>query len=306
MYDVTVGIYPRERFSVTGRCISALRRNTKLPFKLLVIDCHMPDRYRREVDRAVRDLDDAEVISFDRYVLPNESRNSLVEAADTDYLCLLESDILVQENALQYMLETAKATGAAVVRPTIYQRRGVVHFDRHLGEFTDSVVATGQKARIGPRTTPEEYEPGSHPRAVSWSEFHCILLDKAAMGRVFPLDPDLSEPEHVDFSLRLRAADAPIIYEPRAVVRLVPPPPVERKEREFFRFRWDLEKSRVSHQRFRERWNLDYGGVHDWVSTVPARENWLSYLTLRSRSYLARLAPKGRAAKPEGSAQKLP
>jgi hypothetical protein len=306
MYDVTVGIYPRERFSVTGRCISALRRNTKPAFKLIIIDCDTPARYRREVDRAVGDLDDVEIIRFDRYVLPNESRNSVVEAAETDYVCLLESDILVQENALQYMLETAKATGAAVVRPTIYQRRGIVHFDRHLGEFTDPVVATGQKGRIGPTTAPEEYEPGSHPRAVSWSEFHCILLRRAAMKDVFPLDPDLSEPEHVDFSLRLRAADASIIYEPRAVVRLVPPPPVERKEREFFRFRWDLEKSRESHQRFRERWNLDYGGVHNWVSTVPARESWLSYVTMRSRSYLARFAPKGRTSKPEGSAQNVP
>lgn len=294
MYELTVGIFPRERFSTFERCLSALTRNTTIPYKLVVIDCNMPDKYRQRVDRAIRGIADARVIRLDHYVLPNESRNIVFEAADTDYVCLLESDVLLQKDALKYMLETAKATGAAAVRPTLYQRRGVVHFDRWLGEY--SAATDDEKGRITSTTDPAEYALGDQPRFANWSEMHCNLVHKASVRDVFPLDVELSEPEHVDFSLRLRAAKAPIVYEPRAVARIILPPPVKRDELAYFRFRWDVERSNSSHQRLRERWNIKYRGAEEWVPTIFERESWLPYIRMRFRTHVSGLARRFRRA----------
>jgi hypothetical protein len=290
MYELTVGIFPRERFSTFERCLSALIRNTAIPYKLIVIDCNMPNRYRQRIARAIRGIADAKVIRLDHYALPNESRNLVFEAADTDYVCLLESDVLLQKDALKYMLETAKATGAAAVRPTLYQRRGIIHFDRWLGEY--SPPTGDEKGCVTSTTDPAEYALGDQPRPATWSEMHCNLIHRPSARDVFPLDKELSEPEHVDFSLRLRAANASLVYEPRAVARIILPPPVKRDELAYFRFRWDLEKAYSSYRRLRERWNIKYRGAEEWIPTIFERESWLPYIRMRFRTHVSGLTRK--------------
>ena len=287
MVSVTVGIYPRERFSLTSRSLAALAENTEIQFKVLLIDCGMAARFRRDVDRVIADLPNVEVIEPGHFLTPNQSRNLVVRTADTDYVCLLENDVLVQPRCIDLLLATARRTGAAVTRPTIIQRRGKVHFDRSLGPLSGTMGEPGAELSIGPNTRPTEYEPGDVACAVEWSEFHCILLHREQMRDVFPLDEDLTEPEHIDFSLRLRKAGAPIYYEPSAIVRLVTPPPVKRDDLPFFNFRWNQERGRESHRRFRERWNIRYAGLEDWMQTVPARQSWLKYARLRWRRWLS-------------------
>jgi hypothetical protein len=75
------------------------------------------------------------------------------------------------------------------------------------------------------------------------------------------------------------------------VVRLNAPPPVEPAERDFFRFRWDIETARSSHQRFRDRWDVQYRGVENWIATAEARLSWLTYSKSRWRIWLSELVP---------------
>ena len=287
MARLTVGVYARDRFALTSRSLAALVENTEIQFKLLVIDCGMADRFRRDVDRVLANVPNAEVVEPGFFLRPNQSRNLVVERSDTEYVCLLESDVMVQPGCIDQLVATADRTGAAVTRPTIYQRWGVIHFDRSLGPLEGDVGEPGARLRIGAATRPEEFEDKGDARPVEWSEFHCIVLRRSAMSEVFPLDGELTEPEHVDFSLRLRSASAPVVFEPHASVRLVSPPPVHRDDLTFFHFRWDMVRGRDSHARFYERWNVDYPGLVGWMETVPSRRSWRRYAGLRWRRWMS-------------------
>ena len=52
---VTIAFIPRERFSRAADALRQLIENTKdVPFKLIVVDCKTPERYRRDIEAVVR------------------------------------------------------------------------------------------------------------------------------------------------------------------------------------------------------------------------------------------------------------
>ena len=52
---VTIAFIPRERFSRAADALRQLIENTaEVPFKLIIVDCKTPERYRRDVEAVVR------------------------------------------------------------------------------------------------------------------------------------------------------------------------------------------------------------------------------------------------------------
>ena len=82
--SVAIGVIPRERFNVAAEAVRRIVKHTSVPYRLVIIDCNMPERYRSEVEHALPASAPVDVLRFDRYLLPNESRNHVVAAGPGD------------------------------------------------------------------------------------------------------------------------------------------------------------------------------------------------------------------------------
>lgn len=79
--SIVIGVVPRERFALNGEVLRRIIRHTSERYRLLFVDCAMPECYRHEVETIVADTPHAEILRFDRYLLPNESRNHVIDAS---------------------------------------------------------------------------------------------------------------------------------------------------------------------------------------------------------------------------------
>jgi hypothetical protein len=215
----------------------------------------MPERYRHEIETIVANTPHTEILHFDRYLLPNESRNRVIEASREEYVCLIDNDVLVEQGWLSALIDALEGESAGVARPYVIEGLRP-HFDPTLGPLEFTAGVPNRRVRITRPTRRKEFEPEGGRRLVEWMEMHCLFFRRSALDQIGLLDPELNTREHVDLALSLRAAGIKTVFDPASHVRFVPPPPVQPEERPFFSFRWDLNRAVVSHTRIKNRWNL--------------------------------------------------
>ena len=103
---VTLGFIPRERFSWAARSLkNVLATPAGLDYHLVIVDCAIPERYRREIEALVAGRDNVEFIRLDHHVMPNESRHLVNEVSQTEYTAMLENDNYVAPNWLGALVE---------------------------------------------------------------------------------------------------------------------------------------------------------------------------------------------------------
>jgi GT2 family glycosyltransferase len=253
--SVTIGVVPRERFVLGAESLASLFDHTSSPFELVIVDPATPERYRREIDAVLEGRSGVRFISTDRPLLPASSKNLVVREAHTEYVCLVENDVLFTDGWLEHLIDACESTPADVAAPLIREGRGMKeHFDRLLGRVVESVDHPGKleiQSLAGARNAVTE------PTRVEFVEQHCLLFRREVFNRIGPFDEELNTRDEIDLSLALRQAEAGIVLVPSAVINYVPPSArPEPDEIEFYLQRWDLERAARSRERIRQRWNL--------------------------------------------------
>jgi hypothetical protein len=257
MPTITIGFVPRERFSVASKCLQRIFDCTPIPFNLTVVDCNIPQVYWQQMEMVLRNRGNVRVIRVDRYLLPNQAKNLVIQKSTDDFICLMENDVLVEECWLTNLIAACEEHPADVAVPLILEGQGgPVHFDNNLGHIKMAQQSDGLKIEIVPRSTPKELDSSASRRSTHFMEVHCLLFRRKVFSRIGPFDETLNTREHVDLSLALHSAGVPVVFEPKSRVTFLPPPFVEPDEREYFYFRWDIERATMCHDRIRERWNL--------------------------------------------------
>lgn len=275
---ITIGVVPRERFALGAETIKRIVKNTNLPYRLIVVDCNIPEPYCHQIEQALPSGIAVEVLRFGSYLLPNESRNQVISATTDEFVCLIDNDVLVEPGWLERMLDACKAEAAGVVRPTVL-KHGKVHFDCRLGPVSAAIGSPGNREQIGNLTEANESDLKKSRRVVNWLEMHCLLFRRDVFSEIGLLDKRLNTREHVDLSMALRAKNIPIVFEPASVVHFVPPPPVQPMERDFFHFRWDPAQAVISNARIKTQRNLTrYCSNIDWVIARQSRTSGLKNL----------------------------
>ncbi len=259
MHSVTIGFTPRERFSLAAESLESIFDCTRVPFELIIVDCNMPRKYRDEVERVIGGRDNVKVIRRDHYLLPNASRNLVIQECGTEYLCLIENDVIVQDGWLETLIEACEQHPADVAVPLIMEGplgSAEAHFDDKLGQVKVVNTPEGAKWEIVPRELSRHHDRGSERRKVEFVEQHCFLFRRSVFDRIGLFDEELNTRDEIDISLALYQADVPIVLEPSCEVHYLVPYPPEVDETEYFFFKWDLERGAESFERLRERWNL--------------------------------------------------
>jgi GT2 family glycosyltransferase len=255
--SVTIGLVPRERFSYAARALTRIFETAAVDFQLVVVDCDTPRTYWQQIEVLIAGRPNVEVLRADRYLLPNESRNLVTQAASGEYTCMIENDVLVSPGWLTRLLETAVECDADAVAPFLMERNEMQHhFDAAMGQIEHREGANGRELRIEPLAGPEALEAMTSPRPIEMAECHCLLFRTDVLRRMPPFDGRFYMNEFIDTSLALHQAGAKLVFEPRSRVTFMPPPPVEPAERDFYLSRWDFESAMRSHRLLKEKWGL--------------------------------------------------
>ncbi|NEP36543.1 MAG: glycosyltransferase [Moorea sp. SIO3B2] len=278
MSTVTIGFVPRERFSVAAECLRRVFDATHIPFNLIVVDCNIPTVYRQQIDNVLQGRSNVKIIHSDHHLLPNQSRNLVFREAKDDFLCLLENDVLVEEGWLSQLIKACDEYPADVAAPLVLERLGQfekVHFDDRLNDIEPIQTPDGIKLKILPRSTSKEDDRHAHDRrTMKFIETHCMLYRTEVFKRIGEFDESITAQEEVDVSLALYDKQVPIVFEPKAVVTFLPPPPIYPDEKDYYYLKWNPETYRQDYLHVAKKWNLD--NPPSAMGVVTARRSYAS------------------------------
>jgi hypothetical protein len=248
----TIGWFPRERFSAAAESLMSLLDNTP-PCRLIIVDCNTPKKYLDEIEAVLGDRE-AEIVSTGRYILPSAARNLVVGMAKTDYVALVENDVLFSPQWLEKLVAACEEFPADVASPLLYGGRGQrEHYDNKLGRIRASQAHPG-KFEILPLKVPRN---SCTARAkVDFVEQHCLVFRMSAFVRLRGFN-ELHTRDDVDLGMALHAAGCTAVLEPAVAVNFIAPTwrPAD-DEIPFFRYRWNIEGARRNREEIRERWRL--------------------------------------------------
>ena len=258
MTNVTIGFVPRDRFCKAPESLGRLLELTDMPFHLIVVDPGIPAAFRDPMERLLAGKDDVTILRANSATTSNGARNLVLERANTEYVCLIENDCLVEPMWLERLIEACEEHPADVAAPLLLEPRASankVHFDDRLGSIrrlTDS-----GKLEILPRSTSLETDRDATRRPTDFVEMHCVMFRRSVFDRIGRFDDTQhGSRAEVDLSLALWVANVATVLEPRSRVTFSAPPPVHPEERDYYLRYWDLEGAESDHRVIEERWNL--------------------------------------------------
>lgn len=277
--SVTIAILPREGFSHARRSLESLYTSSALAFEVVVIDGGSPwpvsAALRREARRRGFRL-----VRLERFLTPNAARNIALAHAKSDYIVFADNDLLYANGWLERLVETADATGAALVGPIVCAGDegeppfAEVHGARGIGNITEHAG----------RRSFQEHHPFVHQALAEVQrtvftepcellEFHCLLARRDIFARIGAFDEELrSALEHVDLCFNVRRAGGLVYIEPRAVVHQILPPELPRGvlSLPYFIHRWKHASNHASLQHFCAKWQIPAGDP-----VIAAHAQWL-------------------------------
>ena len=260
---VTVAVVPRETVSQVQASLENLIGSTRVPYRLVIVDGCYPKRTRRWLDDFARQHD-ATLLRSDRPLTPNEARNAVLGAVDTEYVVFLDDNCFVRDRWLERLLECAQETGAGIVAPlygfrTAPTGKETVHvfaLQAHVETVEGSRVVVDRHLYSG-KPLDEAVAELSRTRAEA-AEFHCMLVRTRIFDELGPLDEQLiTAREHLDVCMRARDAGYEVWYEPAAVAVYEFPIPLPSRDRAFFVYRWSRTLTARTLDHFAETWRLD-------------------------------------------------
>jgi GT2 family glycosyltransferase len=290
---VTIAVVQRERFSLTRESLKSLYMNTSHTFDLVYIDAGSPRHIRRYLRKQAR-RERFRLIREQYYLPPNRARNIALATVRTPYVVLVDNDVIFSPGWLDALVNCAENTGADVVTPLMCIGTPV-HSRVHVAGGTITISEVGSRRRLKEAQRFEgcpiaEVRSGLIREETDLAEFHCILVRSSLFDRIGALDERLlSTSEHLDFSLTVRRHGGKIVFEPRALITYVPPPPLALSDIPFYVLRWSDAWNISSETYFHSKWNLTFD---DHVARFGAVHRRLALRRLRQ---LFRIAGRRRA-----------
>ncbi len=257
---VTIAVVPGERFSLAPQSLASVLEHRDASAELIYIDGGSPPLVRQYLEqRAVRD--GFRLISTEKYVSPNAARNLALAEVRSEYVAFVDNDVIATADWLAPLVDCAETTGAWAVGPVCCRREAGADVVHSAGG--DAAIAKGPGGRALVLDEPHGGRPlpaasSSLRRCqVGQIAFRAALVRTSAFDQLGPLDERLlSAAQHTDFCLLARARGGTIYLEPKSMVTVVPPPPFEPADLDYFQLRWSDAWNRATLERFRDKWDL--------------------------------------------------
>jgi len=240
-------VVPRDRFSVTRRCLAALAAHTPRPYRVLIVAGGLDRDSERELCALAAQDDALRPILVDHLVLQGEARNLALREARGRFCVIMENDTLVHAGWLPPLFHCQREEGAAVVTPLLWWYRGLHAAGGSVAE---------RPGGGPPALTHAIAYSDIRRRRVDYPENHCLLLDREQL----PGDDlfDEVEPFDVDLGLTLSRRGLSGFLEPRSMATYAAPPPIEVRDLPPFELRWDWSAWEQGNLRFEKKWGVTY------------------------------------------------
>jgi glycosyltransferase involved in cell wall biosynthesis len=251
-----VGVVIRDRFSMFDPCISAIRAYTDAPFRLVVV-VGGADSETTQYLRAVQaGLAGTTLVVTDDLLLQGQARNLVLRHSKGRFCAILENDTIVHRNWLRPLLQCIEEESAAVVAPLIHDLRSPrIHAAGGHFEEVQTKGGIALRHRIGRQGMRVSESPVKRCK-IGYPENHCILLDRMLLSEDDLFDD--VEPFDVDLGLTLRQRGLSAFLEPDSVVTYADPPPLQVRDIEAFKYRWDFSAWAERNRRFTQKWRVSY------------------------------------------------
>lgn len=252
--ELAIGFIVREKFSAALESLNRIYRFTDIPFKLYFVNTGYPPAILQELQAFLQDKEHVLTLNYDRFLLPNESLNEIIQHLTEPALCVVENDVMVEPGYIQSMLKVLHRHHCGIVSPRIYHGFGEdkLHFDPPISVITKQAEHYVSDVVRYPKPG---YQLVEGERQIFHIEKHCFLMTQAAAKVICPLETFLNTREQIDFSLKAFEAGQTIFMDPNAYVSYMPPP-IEPVDEEFFRFRWDVDCAQFSNDYIEKKWRL--------------------------------------------------
>jgi GT2 family glycosyltransferase len=192
------------------RAIEALEANTEPVYELVLVDNASPDDSLEQVERRVSG---ATIVRNERNLGFGGASNQGAQLARGEFVCLLNSDALVQPGWLEPLLETLAEPGAGAAVPMLLNEDGSV---QEAGSVIDSL---GFAHTVGGNGAASDFRYRFR-REVDFASAACMLLRRDLFQELGGFDEIYSPGyfEDVDLCFRLQERGLRTIYEPGARV----------------------------------------------------------------------------------------
>jgi GT2 family glycosyltransferase len=197
-------------WKLATRAIAAIEEHTEAPFEVIVVDNASPDD---SLARLEEHVDGATIIRNATNVGFGGASNQGARQARGRYLCLLNSDAIVEPGWLPPLLETVGEPGVGAVVPMFLNENGTL---QEAGSVVDSI---GHCHMVGRNGSPRDFQHRFR-REVDFGSAACMLVATELFLEVGGFD-ELFTPgyfEDTDLCFRLHERGLRTIYEPRSRV----------------------------------------------------------------------------------------
>lgn len=303
--SVTIGFVPRESFSKAARSLQSIYTHTNIPFNLVIVNCNIPEKYWKEIEEVIKEKTNVTVIRRDNYLFPSQSKNLVIETSRDDYICFIENDCFVlSDDWLKFMIMSCESFPADCATPLLFEgtkNPEKIHHDRGFEcietkeQDGETIYSFVDKEGIDGRID------WNLPHKIETMEHHCMLFKRSVFEKIGPFDEKIISGEYIDTSLALYTAGIPMIIEPRAKVHFCGPPPIQKGEMEFFRFRWNVEKSIAGNFHMHSKWKIASNNPENYGRFVRGQQyrtsnfKWLTHRGMNfSKRMLKKLIPIGK------------
>jgi GT2 family glycosyltransferase len=190
--------------------IAGLVERTEPCFELIIVDNASPDD---SLARLEAQVDGAEIIRNKTNVGFGAASNQGAERSRGRFLCLLNSDAIVEPGWLPPLMETLAEPEVGVVVPRFLNEDGSL---QEAGSVVDSI---GHCHAVGAGADPRDFQYRFR-RYVDYGSAACIVLPTAVFHAADGFDERFSPGyfEDTDLSFRLRERGLHTVYEPRSQV----------------------------------------------------------------------------------------
>jgi len=282
----TIAIVPHEKFSVTRQSLQSVLTGTPEPYRLVYVDGGSPRRVAQYLEAQAR-IHDFTLIRTEHFLQPNEGRNLALAYVDTEFVVLLDNDVVVDPGWLTQLERCAHETGAAVVSP-LCCIGPVVHARVHLTTGECEIIEAN-----GRRVMHERFVDSQASLADVLSrveriqcglvDAHSLLVRSDALTRDPPFDEAIRLEEHIDLSLTVREGGGSLWLEPRAIVTYLTPR-LQPSDLPYYVLRWSDAWNRAGLAHLAEKWRISTDDP--WLDEKTA---WAT--THRHRGYLPYRSP---------------
>jgi GT2 family glycosyltransferase len=256
---VTVVVAQRERLSPVRKTLDRLVESLNIPHRLIYIDGGSPRGLARWL-REKADEHGFELVRVDRNLAPSEARNLGAGMAETEFVCLIDNDVWVEDGWLERLIACLDETGGAAVGPLtcegeplgerVHFAGGSVRIEQENGtRHVKDKMFHAQRKLVNVQDELKREE-------VTLLELHTMLVRRDVFNAIGGLDEELSTRYHLDWCLRVAQAGHTMWFEPTAVVHYLPGPPKDWGDAHFYMLRWSDEWERQSLEHFRQKWDL--------------------------------------------------